>query len=86
MQTPTSVRAASSAGTTHPVPSARLRYTILSNDGYLVANHTPNGLPISVVGRPELATSFVDIDSAIRGINELHQLGWHALCVVSFYP
>jgi len=85
MQTPTSAPAASSAGTTPPAPSARLRYTILSNDGYLVANHTPDGPPISVVSRAELATNFVDIDSAARGVAALHQLGWHALCVVPFY-
>lgn len=63
----------------------RLRYTLLSNDGYLQASHRLEGPPINVVGQAKHATHFVDISTAIARAAALHRLGWVDLSIVPFY-
>jgi len=84
MQTQISAPAGSSAGTTPPAPSKRLRYTLLCDDGYLLACHGLCDHPITVVPRPELATSFVLWTTATQRAIALQKLGWQ-LKVVQFY-
>jgi hypothetical protein len=81
----TSATAAAPAATTPPAPSTRLRYTLLCNDGYLLACHGPYDYPITVVGRAELATTFVEWDTAAERALALQQLGWEPLRIVAFY-
>ena len=81
----TSATAAAPAATTPPAPSTRLRYTLLCNDGYLLACHGPYDAPITVVATPERATSFVDWATAVRRALALQKLGWEPLQIVPFY-
>jgi hypothetical protein len=81
----TSAPAAYRAASTPRAPSTRLRYTLLCNDGYLLACHGPYDAPITVVGSPERATSFVDWATAVQRAVALQKLGWEPLEIVPFY-
>lgn len=70
---------------TRRAPFTRLRYTLLCNDGYLLACHGPYDAPITVVATAELATSFVDWATAARRAFALQQIGWEPLQIVPFY-
>jgi hypothetical protein len=81
----TSAPAAYRAVFTRRAPSTRLRYTLLCNDGYLLACHGPYDCPITVVATAERATSFVDWATAARRAVALQKLGWEPLQIVPFY-
>ena len=81
----TSATSATPAATTPPAPFKRLRYTLLCNDGYLLACHGPHDGPITVVAHAERATTFVEWDTALERALALQQLGWEPLSIVAFY-
>jgi hypothetical protein len=81
----TSAPAAYRAASTPQAPSTRLRYTLLCNDGYLLACHGPYDCPVTVVPEAERATSFVDWATAARRAVALQKLGWEPLQIVPFY-
>lgn len=58
------------------------RFTILSNIGFLSANHSTSRPPVEVVTCPTWATLFVDIDIAALRAKALMQSGWDNLMVV----
>ena len=70
---------------TRRAPSTRLRYTLLCNDGYLLACHGPHDAPIMVVATAERATSFVDWATAAQRALALQKLGWEPLQIIPFY-
>lgn len=81
----TSAPAAYPAASTRQAPSTRLRYTLLCNDGYLLACHGPYDAPITVVSTTERATSFVSWATAAQRAVALQKLGWEPLQIVAFY-
>ena len=81
----TSAPAAYRAVSTPQAPSTRLRYTLLCNDGYLLACHGPYDAPITVVATAERATSFVDWATAVQRAVALQKLGWEPLQIIPFY-
>jgi hypothetical protein len=50
------------------------RYLLRAENGFLSASHTIEGPPIVIVPTPENATRFVDLISAVLGIELLHPL------------
>ena len=51
----------------------------------MLACHGPHDAPITVVGRAELATTFIERDTAAERALALQHIGWEPLRIVAFY-
>ena len=75
---------ASSAATTSQEPLKRRAYMIRAEHGYIAANHSHEGPPITLVADAAKATCFTQSSTAHSRAAALEDLGWSGLTVVSF--
>lgn len=65
-----------------PAPSARRRFTIRADGGFLAACGGIAGPPVTLVADPTEAVHFVDYDTAIIRSRLMTEIGWQGLRIV----
>jgi hypothetical protein len=74
----------STAASTPPQRSTHLFYTIKTKGGFVSANTSPEGPPISLVPNPNRATRFTEEVTARRRAAALEHMGWRDLSIFPF--